>query len=170
MAARTKPLLLGLAVLLLAACASGGGGAPRPSGDPRAAAAYSDVIDSAIEVRVSEIHPRAVVRDVRLEGPDDSRVSGALMAQIVNEADAEETGGPVVDLGVKGGSSGKIIPGVGLSWSPGSAARRDEIWLIPLPGSLPRPIDPEQWRIRVDYLDFEGLRRYIKLGLPEPPA
>ena len=155
----------GLALVLLAACA---GEPPRPLTDPKAVAVFSDEVASAIEVQVSEIHPRAVVRDVRLEGPEDRTVSGTPVVRVVHKPEGLPR--PAFELGVRGGTSGKIVPGVGISWSPGSGAWRDEIWIIPLPASLPRPIDPEDWRIRIDYLDFEGLARYLKLDLPEPPA
>ena len=159
-------LLLCLALLLPAACA---GGLKPPLRDPRPSAAYTEAEGPAIEVRVADIHPRARIRDVRLEGPDGARVSGVAVARLLPEAEGEGAGRPTVDLGVRGGSGGRIVPGVGLSWSPDGVTSYEEIWLIPLPGNLPRPLDPDSWRIKVDYLDSEGMARYRRLALPEPP-
>ena len=161
-----RPALLCLALLLPAACA---GGLQPPLRDPQPSAAYTEAEGPAIEVRVADIHPRARIRDVRLEGPDEARISGVAVARLLPEGEGDGVGRPTMDLAVRGGSGGKIVPGLGLSWAPDGVTSYEEIWLIPLSKDLPRPLDPDDWRIKVDYLDSEGMARYRRIKLPEPP-
>jgi hypothetical protein len=153
--------------LVLAACA-----ASRPE-HPRllkAQAALTGPEAAVVKVRTTEIPPGAVVERVLVIGPGGERLEAGKLSRSASETGPGLVSRPSIGIAVTGGSSGGVIPSVGLGWqvTGGGRERRSQqvTAAVPLPDPAAYRATASQWRVEVHYSDVAGRRQVLALPAP----